>query len=195
MVAVTNSLAFGTATAESDIDLFVVTAPGRLYTSRFFMKLFTQIFGVRAHGSKTAGRFCQSFFVTENALSLEGVALEFDPHLAKFVAEMKPIFGLEVYEKFIKANEPWVRPYLKHPIELHTENIRPHLFAGILRKIMELILRLSVCEAVFLRFMRHRDAQFKAKAVTTHGEKSIVETPDMFKMHINDTRREIAVKF
>ncbi|KKU78406.1 MAG: hypothetical protein UY05_C0060G0001, partial [Candidatus Peregrinibacteria bacterium GW2011_GWA2_47_7] len=91
MVAVTNSLAMGTSHAESDIDLFIVAEAGHLYTVRLFLKIATQIFGVRVHRNYVAGRFCMSFVVTTRALNLgQHIALPFDPHLAEFARTMMP---------------------------------------------------------------------------------------------------------
>lgn len=105
-VAVCNSLSYGNVKETSDIDLFVVTANDRLATARFFMKFLTQIFGIRAHHEKIAGRFCLSFFVTEKASDLSLLALPFDPHLAYFVRTMKPVIGAaSVYLYFQRTVE------------------------------------------------------------------------------------------
>ncbi|QQR83776.1 hypothetical protein IPJ72_01025 [Candidatus Peregrinibacteria bacterium] len=61
MIAVCNTLAYENANAESDIDLFIVVKPKRLWTARLLITGLLQFFGVRRHGAKVAGRFCLSF--------------------------------------------------------------------------------------------------------------------------------------
>ncbi|PIQ78167.1 hypothetical protein COV82_01570 [Candidatus Peregrinibacteria bacterium CG11_big_fil_rev_8_21_14_0_20_46_8] len=111
-VGVCNSLAYGNVHAGSDIDLFVIAEKGRLGSARFFMKVLTQLFGVRMHHDKKAMRFCLSFFVTDDALDLQPLAHDFDPYLAYFVRTLVPVAGSKkLYIDFLRANEHWVAPY------------------------------------------------------------------------------------
>jgi predicted nucleotidyltransferase len=194
MVAVCNSLAYDNASAESDIDIFVTTAPNRMNTARFFMKLLTEIFGVRVHHDKVAGRFCQSFFVTEKMLNLAPLAYDFDPHLAYFVATMKPILGAEVFKKFLEENESWTGRYFKRSLAPQTEHMREYPLAGALRWVSEKILNLfgAVSESFFAKFLEKRDLAHKKKFPQSNG---IVIRKDIFKFHEHDPRDEIAKQF
>lgn len=193
-VAVCNSLAYGNPSATSDIDLFVITAPERLATARFFMKLLTQIFGVRVHHDKIAGRFCQSFFVTEKTMNLESLAYDFDPHLAYFVATMKPIFGEKIFAKFLEENDVWTGRYFKRLLMPQAEHARRYSAAKMVQWLSEKILNLfgGIGEAFFAKFLEKHDLIHKKKFPQSGG---IVIRKDLFKFHEHDPREEISQKF
>lgn len=77
-IYVCNSLSFGLVDEKSDIDLFVVTKNGRLFTARAVLTLILQVFGLRRHGRLVAGRFCLSFFADESMADLKGLYIKDD---------------------------------------------------------------------------------------------------------------------
>lgn len=91
---VCNSLSMNAADADSDIDLFIETAPGGLWTGRVFATAFFSLLGVRRHGNKVARRFCLSFFAVENA-DLGKIALKNDAYLYEWARRLVPVDGLE----------------------------------------------------------------------------------------------------
>ncbi|MBI2638398.1 hypothetical protein HYW83_02300 [Candidatus Peregrinibacteria bacterium] len=194
MASVCNTLAYNNVDEGSDIDLFVVTTPDCMNTARFFMKLLTQIFGVRAHHDKVAGRFCQSFFVTEKTMNLALLAHDFDPHLAYFVLTMKPLFGIKTYRKFLEENEEWAGKYFKRSLTPQTEHMKKYHFAGAFQWMSEKILNLfgAVSEAFFAKFLEKRDFAHEKKFPKSGG---IVMRKDIFKFHEHDPREEIAKEF
>ncbi|MBI5412562.1 hypothetical protein HZA43_05350 [Candidatus Peregrinibacteria bacterium] len=110
MIAVCNTLSYNNVTDESDIDLLVITEPGRLWTARLFLTLLLQFFGVRRHGNKIAERFCLSFFVTTQRLNFQPLLLApEDPYLAYWLAFLAPIEGRETYDHLKKLNEVWLK--------------------------------------------------------------------------------------
>lgn len=80
------------ADGDSDIDLFVETAPGMLWTGRVMTTLFFSILGVRRHGNYVKGRFCLSFFAVENA-DLGKVAIEDDAYLYEWARRLVSVGG------------------------------------------------------------------------------------------------------
>lgn len=109
-VFVCNSVAAGTATADSDIDLFIIAQKNRLYIVRFFTNLILRIFGLRTYGSKTANMVCLSFFVDDQNLNLEKLkALPEDIHFAYWISQMVPIYDPQNYfKRFLSANY-WIK--------------------------------------------------------------------------------------
>lgn len=106
-VAVVNTVAFGAADEESDIDLFIIARSGFLWWVRLVSTLLLHVRGVRRHGSKVAGRFCLSFFVDEEALDLRAIALEEDVYLAYWMVTMIPLVGQETFDRFVAVNRPF----------------------------------------------------------------------------------------
>lgn len=194
MVAVVNSMAFGNVNEKSDVDLFIVTKKNKLGCTRFFMKILTQIFAVRAHHEKIAGRFCLSFFVSEDAVNLEQFAGKFDPHLAYFTLGLTPLFGKETYGNFLKANDGWTSKYFKRPIRPRLNKLKRHIVAGALRFILEKIL--FVCghplESFLYNWQIRRDLIRKKALDSTDG---VVMNKSIFKFHEKDLRVQIAADF
>lgn len=193
MVGIVNSLAYGNVKPESDIDMFVVAKKNRQGSCRFFMKVLMQIFGMRVHHEKIAGRFCLSFFVTEDAMNLETLAHEFDPHLAYFVLALKPVFGEETYYKFLKENDAWTAKYLRKPLKPCLNMLKKHPIASFFRFIFEILFWISgdFLERILYKYQNKRDMERKKQFPKSEG---IVLNKKVFKFHEKDPRREIAQK-
>jgi hypothetical protein len=101
MVAITGELAVDNTRSGSDIDLFVVTEPGRLWIAR------AMIIAVVKVASRRGIELCPNYLITENALNIDTRNL----YTAREIAQMVPLFGLDVYERIRKAN-PWTCDYL-----------------------------------------------------------------------------------
>ena len=113
LVAVCNTLAYSNAKAESDLDLFVITAPGRIWLTRLLVTGVTQLLGVRRHGVKITNRICLSFYITANAAELKKFALApEDPYLAYWLATLAIVSARPgAPEEFWRANR-WVGEWL-----------------------------------------------------------------------------------
>lgn len=64
-IALTGSEATGSATAESDIDLFIQVRPGRLWLTRFWLTLWLELLGLRRNSRRIAGAICLNWWGTE----------------------------------------------------------------------------------------------------------------------------------
>ena len=104
-IALCNSLAMNSANEHSDIDLFVVTKSNRIWTVRIIMTLLLAIMWQRKTSKKHAGKFCLSFFISQDWLDLTNIALENDIYLAYWIDTLKPIINRNnIFEDFIKSN-------------------------------------------------------------------------------------------
>jgi len=145
LVAVGNTLAMGWPKKNSDIDLLVVAPRNRLFTTRFFLTFWSQIFGIRRHGRKIAGRFCLSFFLAGNSLDLEKLKIaDNDIYLAFWAATLIPIHGDST--EFFAANN-WIRKYFPN-LKLKTttrkfrrKNFCEKVLSGRFGNLVEQILR------------------------------------------------------
>lgn len=75
-VYVCNTLAMTQARPGSDIDLYIVAQPKRLFIVRTWLLLLAQLLGVRRYNSNIEGRFCLSFFVDEDHTDLSDFFLK-----------------------------------------------------------------------------------------------------------------------
>ncbi len=187
MVAVCNNLAYDNVEESSDIDLFVVTEPGHLWTARFCLTVLLHFFGVRRHADKVAGRFCLSFFVTTEKLDMGGLQLSpEDPYLAYWTQTLAPIYGEAVYEEFKKVNSDWLRERygLTFP-----ESSRRHLYdfkPSPLKRFLEWILGLW-----FENWLKKTLKKKTLESQTALGPNAgVIVTDNMLKFHNHDRRKE-----
>lgn len=164
MIAVCNSLSYNLAKEASDIDLFVITKKKRIWTARFFSLLLLDFFGLRPQGRDAFRRrdsLCLSFFVSEDALCLEGYQIcSFDRYLRLWIQALKPLYeegGLS--ERFFVANA-WALPqtfvpflpnykrrvrgaWLKSTLEYAVTSLDEKIYKYVQLKIMPTHLRLA----------------------------------------------------
>jgi len=101
LVAVTGTLAVGNVEPDDDIDLFIVTAPGRLWLCRAL------VIGVVRLARLFGDELCPNYLVTERALEIR----ERNLFTARELAQMVPLFGSATYRRLRDANR-WVLDYL-----------------------------------------------------------------------------------
>ncbi len=120
LIALGNSVAMGTATELSDLDFFVVTAPGRLWTARFLLLLKAKWLGLTKRPGATSDQADFGFWVDETALDLAPIALRAaspsphsrsvvsridDPYLSRWLATLIPLVDRGgVYQRLLAAN-------------------------------------------------------------------------------------------
>jgi len=108
-VYVCNTLARSNARPESDIDLFVVTAPGRIWTSRLFVTGLAKLLGARPDRVTSKDRLCLSFFSTEDALDLRAHAIERDVYLPHWLFDLYPVYDESGVSGKLFAANAWAR--------------------------------------------------------------------------------------
>lgn len=113
LVAVCNNLAYSNARAESDVDLFIMTSPQRIWISRLLVTAVVHAFGLRRHGDKITNRCCLSFYVTADAADLSRFALPSqDPYLCYWLASLAIVHAVgDAADDFWRANG-WVHAWL-----------------------------------------------------------------------------------
>lgn len=197
LVAVGNTLAMGFPQKNSDIDLLVIAKKNRLFTARLFLTFFTHIFRMRRSGKKIQGRFCLSFFLSENALDLEHVCVEgkvrqpkisdrkLDIYLAFWVATLTPVFG-DISEFFAANN--WIRKYFPN-LRLKTtqkkfrkKNFLEKMLSGKFGNALEKML----CNWQLNRAMRKQKNRTK---------NAVIITEEILKFHETDQRKEFREKW
>ncbi len=125
LVAVANNLAYDNPTKKSDIDLVVIAKPGRLFTSRLLITFWTHILGTRRHHDKIKGRFCLSFYLTEDNLNLEPIAIQNDIYLAYWLKTLQPVCGdYQTYIDLIDKNRTLLGEFFAAPINYQKRHYR-----------------------------------------------------------------------
>ena len=107
MVAVCNTLAYNNSRKQADIDLFIITKRKRVWQVRFWVTGFLRVLGLRPTPGKTQDTICPSFYIDEDHLDIEELAIKDDVYLPYWVVQVFPVYDQGVYQKFIEANQ-WV---------------------------------------------------------------------------------------
>ncbi|MDP3963122.1 MAG: hypothetical protein Q8Q39_01360 [bacterium] len=109
-IFVSGSVAMGNANASSDVDLFIITEHGRIWTARFLLIALTFSFGkLRSSrlGGSTASKCCLNHFITTKSLGLRAQSL----YNAATYARLIPVAGGEWLTRFYEVNA-WVGDHL-----------------------------------------------------------------------------------
>ena len=182
MVALSGSLAHLNAEGEADLDLFVITKPGRVWSVTVTALAIARLFGWRA-------RLCLNYVISERALMV-GPA---DLFCANQIVYLQPVSGHSTYLSFLKSNRFVERFY---------PNFRPRAAVGFTRSPLQ-GLRLAVewltnwtiapiyeqvCRLAYRQHLRRR-------AHTWRSRDQVQLENDCLKLHTSSHRREVMEKF
>lgn len=189
-IGVCNSLPIRAVEEDSDIDLFIVTDRKHLFVARFFLTLLTSIFFVRRHGSHIRKRFCLSFFTTEDNLNFESIKKEpYDIYLAYWIKTLEPISGdYTLYEKFLKNNREWLKPYFAHLIKHRRHFRKPHNWQNKIKSVLE---NLFGSESYEIRTKNWQLKRTLEKYKKLKDQSGTIISENMLKFHDKDVRDEI----
>lgn len=197
MIAVCNNLAYDNPNQESDIDLFIVIKPKRMWIARLIISLILQFYGVRRHGDKIKGRFCLSFFVTTNKLNMRYLQMKpLDPYLAYWTKFLCPIYGEDIYEKFKKENETWIDE--KYGLKF-SDDSKKHMYIGknenVLKKFFEWLLGGCIGDLIEGLLKKSFKKRTLRKMKKLGPEANVIVSDDMLKFHNHDKRKEYYEKW
>ena len=99
MVALSGSLAHLNAERSADLDLFVITAPGRVWSVTLSVLVISRLLGWRK-------RMCLNYVISERAMAIEPA----DLFSANQIIHLRPVVGHDVFEQFVNAN-PFVKRF------------------------------------------------------------------------------------
>ena len=185
MVALSGSLAHLNADEEADLDLFVIVAPGRVWSVTLTTLLAARLLGWRRS-------LCLNYVVSERALMV-GPA---DLFSANQIIHLQPITGLESYRRFLDANRfverfyPNFRP--RRLVLSRSAGIR--LLRGV-KRVIELALNVGIapvyeriCRTVYGRHLRRQ-------AHTWQSRDQVRLERECLKLHTSSHRREVMERF
>lgn len=106
MVALANSIGQNNLRRESDLDFFIITAPGRIWLSRLYCTGLAKILNRRPTAQNKQDKICLSFYLAGDHLNLADLKLKGgDPYFEYWQRSLVLLYNKnETYEKFIAAN-------------------------------------------------------------------------------------------
>jgi predicted nucleotidyltransferase len=106
-IAISGSLSKNFADENSDIDLFIITAPNRLWIARTLMHVFKKL----TYLVNKQDYFCMNYYIDEQQLEI----VEKSIYTAIEIVTLIPLQGDNTIERFYSANA-WTRLYLPNKI-------------------------------------------------------------------------------
>ena len=186
LVAVTGTLAVGNVEPTDDIDLFIVTAPGRLWLCRAL------VIGVVRLARLFGDELCPNYLVTEQALVIHKRNL----FTARELAQMVPLFGSATYQRLRDANR-WVLDFLPNA-ELPPPGTRLRDVGGWparLKALGERVLSGWLGDRLERWEQERKIAQLSRQAAAMGNGTAAVFTPDCCKGHFEAYDRVILERF
>lgn len=182
MVAVCNSLAFSFTNHESDIDLFVVTERGRIWSTRLILAGALALMRARP-GERAKDPVCLSFFVVDDRLDLSSVKIgSSDPYLMFWIATLSPLLDRGDVLAKLRAANGWMRPDVPRAHGVR----RARSYATPLVRTLPNIFGF---ERMAERMQRARFPT--ALRTMMNADTRVVVTDGMLKFHHNDRRQDI----
>ncbi len=110
-VALTGSEALANSKHGSDIDLFIITQPRRMWLGRLAITVYFQLTGLRRHGVHVADRFCLNHYVAGSHC----LGSDHNVYTAVEYTSLIPYFGGGATYEFQRQNLGWISEYLQQP--------------------------------------------------------------------------------
>lgn len=180
MIAVTGALAVDNIAQQPDIDLLVVTAPGRVWIARRLIVGLVRLARLRRDD------LCPNYIISRDNLTLD----QRDLFTAHELAQMIPLYGLNLYERMLAQNS-WATAYLPAAFSDARRNVRG-CQSGVLRKGIERVLGLRVFDG----WERWEMRRLRQKLRPQIGESAeVICSPDQCKGHTGLHRRWVTTRY
>lgn len=113
-IAVTGSVAYGSAEKWDDIDLFIVTKQNRLWLSALMMLVYVRLAKLLHLRPTHLSLFCLSYVHDELGFATEASKNMHSPLFAREILKAKPIAGKANYRKLLQGHD-WVKEIYTAP--------------------------------------------------------------------------------
>lgn len=196
-IAVCNTLAYSNTRDEGDLDLLVITKPGRIWTARMLATSLAQLLGWRPDFRHTRDAICLSFFLAEDAFDFRQIALvPDDRYLCYWLDQLVPLYGDASVIDSLRKENAWHAAHL--PNAYGTLPARRRVVADTFAsKAVRSILR-AVHAGNFGNALERRYEQIQRRLLPdrlrdmANKDSRVVVSDRMLKFHDNDRRAAFA---
>jgi hypothetical protein len=187
MVALSGSLAHLNAEGSADLDLFVITAPHRVWSVTVATVVLSKLLGWRKH-------VCMNYVVSEGAMAIAPA----DLFSANQIIHLRPIVGHDVFDRFVKSN-PFVRDFYPN-FEPARFSPTPSAFARTehasrVKPLVELVLALGVAPAFERAARALYGWHLKRRSAAWHSRDQVRLEAECLKLHTTSHRAETLKRF
>jgi len=179
MVALSGSLAHLNAEGSADLDLFVITAPHRVWSVTVVTLVLAKLLGWRK-------RLCMNYVVSEQALTIEPP----DLFSANQIIHLRPISGHAVFGRFVASNT-FVRniyPNFELPDGPRPQDPRPKTF-------LERVLSLGVAQIAEGIARSLYGWHLRRHSATWTSSDQVKLEPECLKLHTSSHRASTLARF
>ena len=194
-----NSISFNALDENSDIDLFIVTEPGRIRTVKFRSMLLFTLKWAKRFWKKIRKKICLSFFITSDYQNLYPISLSsLDIYLAYRIAHLVLIYQPDENENnsFFESNK-WVKWILPNYQEKQVISlwIEPFRWNTKLKNIMESLWNWLLWNILEWTVKQFQKAIIRIKRIRNPiWNKDVIISDTMLKFH-QDIREKISLKY
>jgi hypothetical protein len=132
----------------SDLDFFIVTAPGRLWISRMLLVTYKRVFLRNSHK-----HFCVNYFIDSDHLEIE----EKNLFTATELATVLPLYGCQYYPILLEKNERWLKEQFPNfkPRVISKSNEQKNVFKTVIETLFN-IFGGSLLDKIFMNITQRR---------------------------------------
>jgi hypothetical protein len=181
-LAAVNSIAFMNTNEQSDIDLFVITKPKSIWSTRFWM--VAPFIALRKRpGVSHQDPFCFSFFVTTQALAMDHLRLkEGDHYFAFWLRSLVPMFDHDQHLEKLENENTWVDHLLPNASSRHVHPLHQSKHA------LLMIPHVGILEA-FFRSLSQKRFPLTIRNLANKDSRVVI-SDHVLKFHEMDRRAE-----
>jgi hypothetical protein len=191
-----NVLGYLNAKKEDDIDFLIITAPNKIWTTRWFATGFFKLFHLRPTTKVVEDKFCFSFYLSESDMNLEKIKLEDDIYLTQWFSGLLPIYdSKDSLDQFLQSNS-WVEKELLNYKKIYTSErlkFKLKIKNVFIQSILEKIFGFTFFEKLFKKIQLAIMPKL-LKQQMNKGD-GVIVNDNILKMHPYDRRREFVEKF
>lgn len=128
LVAVANLIGHHNLRNESDIDIFIVSSPNRLWLTRLFCTGLMKITKQRPTKECKRNKMCLSFYAAADGLAMESLRFKPDPYFDHWFLGLYPIYDNDKYLAYLRFKNLWLKSAFPNSLLLR-ENFPDNYFS------------------------------------------------------------------
>jgi hypothetical protein len=129
LVAVANLIGHHNLRNESDVDIFIVSSPNRLWLTRLFCTGLMKITKQRPTKECKRNKMCLSFYAAADGLAMESLRFKpSDPYFDHWFLGLYPIYDNDKYLAYLRFKNPWLKSAFPNSLLLR-ENFPDNYFS------------------------------------------------------------------
>ncbi len=186
-VGIGNTLAYLNVHESSDIDLFVVSKPGRLWLTRFTVTGLLRVLRWRP-GEGQQDPVCPSFFVSSDVGSFESIAIEDDVYLKMWLATLVVLW---------EDGDVFAPMFARNTWAVKREHVAEPFVVGWLTRVFRFCAHVINWNWVerFVKKLQWKMLPNHLKRLAEEESSAVVITDTMLKFHHEDRREQYRDKF